>query len=561
MSGGIYSNINENDNTITKENIDAVVQNVGGYNPVAPILNFDNSTNEDPDDSNDANDTYCVYNTSNRTLNIGITGNEKSLDLSKVSISKNGIPLEYTVYLNDKEVSGNSVTISASDGAKQVLMFKASSKDAGFDKNGNPIKGRIEYTWTINIDVAVLSYPIPEWNMGGNYQFDKTNLYYVYYMTSQGYGEAVPIYEGIKLKYYNKEGKNIELDLSGTTTIPTESNNNNSSVFTYKLSDGSTLMMKFVSGWKSGATTHLFTTYQNKVYMYPQSLDNDNYVRAKVTNQDFDVKITYTFTDPNGQSITQTMRWYNAKSNNSSVEKVQWEAFDSTNGKKNNSCITPDTLITLADGTKKRVDSLAYEDEILVWDFFKGDYTTKNISILVNHGKALYDVVYTKYSDGSLLKLIGEHGVFDYDLNKFVYITSDNIKDYIGHRFVKQDENGTYKIVIMTEGYVRQEYEEAWSISSEVTSNAFASGLLTVAPPEDFYNWIEMDGKLHYDVYKFYKDVAEYGLYSYDAFKNYVTYEQFLAWNGAYLKIPVEKGYFDFEYILELIDLYKQWMK
>ena len=30
--------------------------------------------------------------------------------------------------------------------------------------------------------------------------------------------------------------------------------------------------------------------------------------------------------------------------------------------------------------------------------------------------------------------------------------------------------------------------------------------------------------------------------------------------NGAYLKIPVEKGLFTFEYILELIDLYAGWM-
>ena len=37
-------------------------------------------------------------------------------------------------------------------------------------------------------------------------------------------------------------------------------------------------------------------------------------------------------------------------------------------------------------------------------------------------------------------------------------------------------------------------------------------------------------------------------------------FQQFVAWNGAYLKIAVEKGYFTFEYILELIELYKGWM-
>ena len=105
-----------------------------------------------------------------------------------------------------------------------------------------------------------------------------------------------------------------------------------------------------------------------------------------------------------------------------------------------------------------------------------------------------------------------------------------------------------------------EEVTNAYSITSAYTSNAFASGLLTVAPPEDFYNWIEMDGKLHYDTEQFAADVETYGLYTYDVFADYVTEEQFEEWNGAYLKIPVEKGYFTFDYILELIDMYKQWM-
>ena len=38
------------------------------------------------------------------------------------------------------------------------------------------------------------------------------------------------------------------------------------------------------------------------------------------------------------------------------------------------------------------------------------------------------------------------------------------------------------------------------------------------------------------------------------------TYEQFVAWNGAYLKIAMEKDYFTFERILKWGELYKGWM-
>ena len=134
------------------------------------------------------------------------------------------------------------------------------------------------------------------------------------------------------------------------------------------------------------------------------------------------------------------------------------------------------------------------------------------------------------------------------------------MQDYVGHRFVQQDAAGSYRVVTLTYAFETEEYTEAWSVSSAITSNAFASGMLTVAPPDDFYNWIEMDGKLRYDVAQFQKDVETYGLYTYEDFAPYVTYEQFVAFNGAYLKIPVEKGLFTFEYILDLIQLYAQWM-
>ena len=51
-------------------------------------------------------------------------------------------------------------------------------------------------------------------------------------------------------------------------------------------------------------------------------------------------------------------------------------------------------------------------------------------------------------------------------------------------------------------------------------------------------------------------DIEKYGLYSYDQFSAYITYEQYLMFQGQYLKICVEKGYMSFEDILSLIKMY-----
>ncbi len=245
--------------------------------------------------------------------------------------------------------------------------------------------------------------------------------------------------------------------------------------------------------------------------------------------------ITCKVTDLNGQIFTATFKMAH----------------------KSEGCLATGTLITLSDGSQKRIEDLTFNDKIIAYNFFTGQFEEKSISILVFHGYNNYNVLNLEYSDGTVLRTILDHGIFDYDLNKYVYPTSNDYLDYIGHRFVKYNPiTNSYDLVTLENAYYTFEYVGAYSLSSYESSNALAEGLLTVAPPDDFYNWIEMSDKMQYDVEQFQRDIEEYGLYSYEVFEEYVSYEQYLAFNGAYLKIPVEKGYFTFEYIIELIKLY-----
>ena len=262
-------------------------------------------------------------------------------------------------------------------------------------------------------------------------------------------------------------------------------------------------------------------------------------------------KATYT-----SQNVSGTYCWSGTKGSSNPGDGTY-----STTCSVGGSCLATGTLITLADGTQKAIENVTYGDKILVWNFFTGKYEAQEIAILVYHGDELYNVLNLVFSDGTKLRTIGDHGVFDYTLNKYVYPTEEDYLDFIGHQFVKYNNStGTYDLVTLDNAYYQQEYTGAYSITSAVTSNALAEGLLSVAPPDDFYNWVEMSDKLRYDNEKFEQDVATYGLYTYDDFKDYVTYETFVAFNGAYLKIAVEKGYFTFDRILELIEMYHAWM-
>ena len=230
--------------------------------------------------------------------------------------------------------------------------------------------------------------------------------------------------------------------------------------------------------------------------------------------------------------------------------------YDYSGATYDSSCFAKGTGITMADGSKKNIEDITGDERIMAWDMMTGEYAENDIAILVDHGEDQYDIVHLEFSDGTLLRIIGEHGVFDYDQNEFVYVTEDNYQDFIGHRFVQYGESGTYNLVTLQNAYITRELTNAYSITSAGTMNAFAEGLLTIAPPREFYNWIPMGDTLRYDIESLQADIEEYGLYTYDDFKDYVTEEQFEALGGAYLKIPVEKGMFTFDTVREWIRLY-----
>ena len=378
---------------------------------------------------------------------------------------------------------------------------------------------------------------------------------------------AADVLTGVKVKYWSvAENKYVEFDFSNFT-VPGNAGklNGTNSYWEYTHTNNDfTLKVTNTVAIHSGKSVYGMPIRGTDGKLYFTISSTNGYVGSGTTSRA--ITMQYEFTDNNGgEKLTFTHTF------NISYDKTNQYSYSDLSGSGKltkleessggtNPCFTPDTLITLADGSQKRIDELLPTDKILAWDFFTGTYVEKKISLLVNHGEALNRIANMRFSDGTTLRIVGEHGVFDYDLNKFVYITPDNVKDYINHKFVKYNANGGYDLVTLVDGYSTEEYCGSYSVSSAETSNAFASGLLTVAPPEDFYNWIEMDGKLHYDVEQFQKDVETYGLYTYEDFADYVTYEQFEAWNGAYLKIAVEKGYFSFDYILELIEMYKSWM-
>ena len=87
-------------------------------------------------------------------------------------------------------------------------------------------------------------------------------------------------------------------------------------------------------------------------------------------------------------------------------------------------CFIKGTLITLVNGVTKPIEYITYDDDILVWDFDKGEFASAKPLWIQKRKKASQ---YNKltFSDGSVLCTINQHRIFNVEAGKFTYPMTD----------------------------------------------------------------------------------------------------------------------------------------
>ncbi len=214
--------------------------------------------------------------------------------------------------------------------------------------------------------------------------------------------------------------------------------------------------------------------------------------------------------------------------------------------KQQSSCLVEGTMITMADGTQKRVADLRGDEELLVWNLETGTYDRAPIVFIDSDSAAVYTVMHVVFSDGTDVEVVSEHGFFDLDLGEYVYINEDTIEDYIGDRFVKEAdvENNTWDIVTLTDIWTENVRTEVYSPVTFSHLCYFTNGMLSIpGGVSGIFNIFDVDVELMmYDSAKKEADLERYGeltLEDYDGMIPEVAYDAF---NGAWLNVAIEKG-------------------
>ena len=374
---------------------------------------------------------------------------------------------------------------------------------------------------------------------------------------------AAPALEGVQIKYWSVAEKQYKtIKLSDYTPTTAGKQNGTNKTWTYSPANGDfTLTLTGGQVHSSNKVDSMPVVFDGKLYFVSAASNG----LVNFGNDARTFTVTYSFRDNNGGTeLTFSHTW----SIECTDKATAYDYSDFCQGKSktftikssNGGCVTPDTLVTLADGTQKRIDQVTYADKILVWNFYTGKYDFASASILMNHGASTVNVTTLNFADGTSINTINGHGFFDVATNEFVLIDEFNAADYIGHEFVKQDGDG-YSTVELVSYSVEEQYTEVWSILTAEHYNCMLEGMWTVtaAEVENSPEWLmpyEIGEDMKYDESSMQADIAEYGLYTYDDFAEYMTYEQFKALGLGNFKVSVGKGYITWEEILYLISIH-----
>lgn len=143
-------------------------------------------------------------------------------------------------------------------------------------------------------------------------------------------------------------------------------------------------------------------------------------------------------------------------------------------------CFTADTLIKLANGMQKRADEITYNDELLVWNFDKGEFDKAfPLWIKIPEVAKCYNLL--KFSDGSILKTIHQHRIFNKELGKFTYPMSDETP--IGTTTL----NARGEFVKLVEKSVVEEEVVYYNVITNYHINCFSGNILTSCRLNNLY--------------------------------------------------------------------------
>ena len=519
-----------------------------------PEYTFD-FTNKNFQEKVDGKNDYCYENDGVVYISMD-AGDELKWDTSILNVTKNGNILNYSVSMNNTDYTGKTISFDKV-GFYSVVYSYTDENNYRINESGEIEKYSQSYVKNIYVDVSVVE---ANWkNAEITVSQDSTENFSQYKIvgTSSDKDAAYKMYflSNIAVEDYTENGDeeivSLDKNIESASFVDTEKNNpghfSYPSIITLNYKDGRVLTVSLskMEGSAPKTKTCTLSVADGDVYIVTDGgSDSCGANTWKVTG--------CSFKGNNGATVSKE-----------SEVVYQWNSKTENYYSGNGQCVTPDTLITLANGSQVRVDSLTGNEQLLVWNLETGKLDSAPIMFMDSEEESEYEVVHLYFSDGTDVKVIYEHGFWDYDLNKYVYLDCDADK-YIGHSFAKQSGDKLTKVQL-TDVVLETMVTTAWSPVTADHLCYFVDGMLSMpGGVGGLFNIFDVDAEtMTYDMEAMARDIEKYGLFTYEELSSYVelSEDMFYMAGGPFLKVSIGKGNMTMDELITMIKRYSKFFE
>ncbi len=173
-------------------------------------------------------------------------------------------------------------------------------------------------------------------------------------------------------------------------------------------------------------------------------------------------------------------------------------------------CVAAGTMVTLENGEQKPIEDLEIGERIRTFDHEKGEVSSAPVCFIWESKNAANAFTLT-FEENVEVTVIEEHGFYDCEENKYVFINVRNAADYIGHRFYHADTGSGIALEKME---ILSDRVDAYAVATSKHLNHLADGLLSICDGtfEKIANLFAYDDQMKYDAERKEKDIEEFGL-------------------------------------------------
>jgi hypothetical protein len=148
-------------------------------------------------------------------------------------------------------------------------------------------------------------------------------------------------------------------------------------------------------------------------------------------------------------------------------------------------CLVEGTLITLADRSLKKIEDIQYSDSLCVWNFDEGHFDSAR-PLWIKQAEVTDRYNLLEFSDGSTLKTINQHRIFNKQKGMFTYPMTGDTPIGTTTFNIHGEE-----VTLVKKGVVHERVNY-YNVITEGHINMFAEGLLTSCRYNNIYPIVDM---------------------------------------------------------------------